>query len=304
MPETPQVDDTAASRRALVVPAVWAVLSALAVAGCYLVFVRTAWGQELDDLAFEGRHAVTSAATRRTDRLLGVVTEGSLFFLGGAVVLVGVAQWRIRVAFVAGCCMCGAVLTTELLKLRLLTRPSFRGVQGFTDNSFPSGHATIGIVLALGLVMVAPPRLRRMATVLAAFTAAAFGTAVLASGWHRPSDTIGAYGVAMCWFCAGHFVLLRGDRRRTLGRGRRHIDRPTSRPVVLVAGVAVLGFLVFALWRSVGYAGLRTVAYARLYVLACVAIDVIGVVVVFAFALRTGDRTRARVRRSGGNLVS
>jgi len=287
-----------AARRAQLVALTWSVVSALVVVGCYLFFVRTGRGQELDDLAFEGRHAVTTAATRRTDRLLGVVTEGSLFFLGGAVVLIGVAQWRLRVAFTAGCCMCGAVLTTELLKLRLLTRPTFSGVQGIGHNSYPSGHATIGIVLALGLVMVAPPRLRRTATILAAFTAAAFGTAVLASGWHRPSDTIGAYGVAMCWFCGGHLVLLRGDRRRTLGRGRQHVDRPTSRPVVLVAGVAVLAFLAFALWRSVGYAGLRTVAYARLYVLACAAIDVVGVGVVFAFALLTGDRTRARVRRS------
>ena len=37
-----------------------------------------------------------------------------------------------------------------MLKLRLLDRPSFGGVQGITHNSYPSGHATIGMVLSLG----------------------------------------------------------------------------------------------------------------------------------------------------------
>ena len=43
------------------------VRSARSVAVWYVVFVRTRWGQELDDLAFEGRRAVSAATTQRTD---------------------------------------------------------------------------------------------------------------------------------------------------------------------------------------------------------------------------------------------
>ena len=51
------------------------------------------------------------------------------------------------------------------------------------------------MTLSLGVVMVAPVRLQRVALVVASIVATAFGTAVLSSGWHRPSDAIGAYYV-------------------------------------------------------------------------------------------------------------
>lgn len=282
-------------QRQLAVAATVSVVAAASVALWYLVFVRTRWGQELDDLAFEGRHAVSAATTRRTDRMLHAVTESSLFLLGGAVVLLALAQRRVRMALVAGACMACAVLTTELLKLRLLDRPYFGGVQGPMHNSYPSGHATIGMVLALGLVMVAAPAWRRAATVSAAVLATAFGSAVLASGWHRPSDSLGAAGVALAWFAAGHAVLLRLDMRRPSARGAADADdRPPSRGLLVAAGLTVVAFLVYAAARSIGDEGLHTVRWAEPYVLACLVIDVVAVAVVFVFAVLTGERARWR----------
>ena len=161
-------DDSPPLQRQVRVALAVAAVAAVSVAVWYVVFVRTRWGQELDDLAFEGRRAVSAATTQRTDRMLHAVTESSLFLLGGAIVLLALAQRRVRVAVVAGACMSCAVVTTEILKLRLLDRPSFGGVQGITHNSYPSGHATIGMVLSLGLVMVAAPSWRRPATLVAA----------------------------------------------------------------------------------------------------------------------------------------
>lgn len=271
------------------------VAAAASVAIWYVVFVRTRWGQELDDLAFEGRQAVSAATTRRTDRMLHAVTESSLFLLGGAIVLLALAQRRLRVAVVAGACMSMAVVTTEILKLYLLDRPYFGGVQGVMHNSYPSGHATIGMVLSLGLVMVAPPSWRRTATVVAALVATAFGTAVLASGWHRPSDSLGAAGVALAWFAAGHAVLLRMDVRRPSAREAADArDTPLSPRLLIAAAVAVVAFVAYAAARSIGDEGLRTVRWAEPYVLACVAIDVVAVAVVFGFAVLTAERARWR----------
>jgi membrane-associated phospholipid phosphatase len=278
-------------RMALIASAV----AAVSVLVFYVVFVRTHWGQEIDDIAFEGRAAVSAQATRRLERMLRTVTEVSLFVLGGAIVLVALAQRRIRLVFVVGACMSLAVVTTEVLKLQLLTRPTFSDVQGIANNSYPSGHATIGMVLSLGLVMVSTSRWRRVATVLAALFATAFGSAVLATGWHRPSDSLGAYGVALAWFAAGHAVLVWSDIAHPYRYGAASADdRPPSPALLIGAGLALMGFVSWVLWRSLEDQGLRTVAYAGAYVLATALIDLVGIGVVLFFAVLTGDRARVR----------
>lgn len=260
--------------------AVTAAVAAAMVAVLYLVFVRTKWGQEVDDLAFEGRAAVTPAATRRTDRLLGTVTIESLFVFGGLIVLTAVLRRRLRLAVTVGAAMSCAVVTTEILKLELLTRPLFGDVQGVGHNSYPSGHATIAMVLSLGIVTVTPRHHRWIGAVVAAVVSASFGTAVLASGWHRPSDTLGAYAVALAWF-AGALAVVTIRRTRRVHRGADDDleGRLTPRTVV-VGGAVVLVFLVLALWQSIEADGLNSVDYAGRYVLACVLINAVGVAVV------------------------
>ncbi len=271
------------------------IVSAISVALFYVVFVRTQWGQEIDDLAFEGRAAVSAQATKRLDNMLRVISVTSLFVLGGAIVLIALAQRRLRLVFVVGVSMSGAVVTTEILKLHLLTRPSFSDVQGIANNSYPSGHATIGMVLSLGLVMVSSSRWRKVAAGVAALLATAFGTAVLATGWHRPSDTLGAYGVALAWFAAGHAVLVWSDVAHPYRYGMASDrDRPPSRALLVGAGLALMAWVSFSLFRSLDEGGLRAVAYAGLYVLACVLIDLVGIAVVLLFAVLTGRRARLR----------
>lgn len=278
-------------RRSLLIAAI----AAAVVAVTYVVFVRTHWGQELDDLAFEARAAVTPQATQRTDRLLNAITHESLAVLGAVLVLVAFAQRRIRLTFVVGTCLVGAIVTTEVLKHVLLTRPVYADVQGWPHNSYPSGHATIGMMLSLAVVMVSTSRTRRAATVVAALVATAFGTAVLASGWHRPSDSIGAYGVALVWFCLGNAVLVATDPQRIGAPGAATSDdRPPSRWLLTVAAVVAAGFLGFELLRSLDADGLRSVAYVPLYIVSCIVIDVLGVAVVYVFAVLTGDRARWR----------
>lgn len=265
-------------RRVFVVVAVAAAAATLVV---YLVFVRTQWGQEVDDLAFEGRNAVKPSATRRTDRLLGTITVQSLFLLGGAIVTVAVLRRRLRLAITVGAAMSLAVLTTELLKLVVLQRPLFGDVQGVGHNSYPSGHATIAMVLALGLVTVTPRRYRWLSAVVAAMVAVAFGTAVMASGWHRPSDSLGAYAVSLAWFSAlVGGITLRRARRALPGDGGDDLDGRLTRSTLWLAGTLVVVLVALVLAQSIGADGLRTVDYAGRYLAAAVLIDIAGVAVV------------------------
>ena len=260
--------------------AVTAAVAAALVAVLDLVFVRTKWGQEVDDLAFEGRAAVTPAATRRTDRLLGTVTVESLFVFGGLIGLTAVLRRRLRLAVTVGAAMSCAVVTTEILKLELLTRPLYGDVQGVGHNSYPSGHATIAMVLSLGIVTVTPRRRRWIAAIVASVVSTAFGTAVLASGWHRPSDTLGAYAVALAWFAGAIAVVtIRRARRVNSDEPDDVEDRLTPRTLVLV-GAVVLAFLVVALWQSIEADGLNSVDYAGRYVVACIIINALGIAVV------------------------
>ncbi len=262
-----------------------AIVSTILAVVVYVIAVRTHLGQRLDGVAFDRRHAVTAAMTRRTDRLLGTVSTASLLGFGGAWVIVALARRRSTLAIAVGVAMCGSVLSTEVLKRWLLTRPTLGDFGGVDYNTFPSGHATIGMTLSLGLLMVAPVHFARAAAVVAALVSTAFGTAVLSSGWHRPSDTIGAYLVTIAWFSATSAVLAVRDARRS-PRVSVVADPPTSRPLLLTAAVGVLALLMFVLWKSVGAAGLRTVVYAAPYVAACIGIDVLGVGVVGLFYIQ------------------
>lgn len=257
----------------------------------YIIAIRTHIGQRLDAVAFDRRSAVTQVTTRRTDRLLGTVSIASLFGFGGLLVLIAFARRRVALAVAAGVAMSGAVVTTEVLKKLVLTRPDLGVFGGESFNTYPSGHATIGMTLSLGAVMVAPPSLRRLALAIAAFTSTAFGTAVLSSGWHRPSDTIGAYFVTLAWFAGVSALVV--SREHALDEERATSPDPAPSPALFgLAAAAVLAILLFVLWKSVSATGLRTVVYAAPYVLACIGIDLAGIAVVGTYYIL--QRTRAR----------
>lgn len=58
--------------------------------------------------------------------------------------------------------------------------------------------------------------------------------------------------------------------------------------------MVMAALLTAELWRSLDADGLRTVAYVPLYIVSCVVIDVLGVLVVYVFAVLTADRARWR----------
>ena len=118
--------------------------------------------------------------------------------------LIGVAlrvRQRPRLAIGVAALLGGSAVTTQLLK-HALAQPrlvDWLGASQVGNASWPSGHATAAMALALAGVLVAGRGRRRWAAVVGGVFAGAVGTAVLALAWHFPSDVLGGFLVAAVW---------------------------------------------------------------------------------------------------------
>jgi membrane-associated phospholipid phosphatase len=187
-------------------------------------------------------------------------------FLGAVAVLVAVARRRPLLAVAIGLILLGANETTQLLK-PLLVHP--RAASLFGDpgpaSSWPSGHATAAMSLALCGVLATPSRVRPFVSAAGAAFAVAVAYSVIALGSHYPSDVIGGFLVAGIWtLLAAAAVLLATSRRRhpeaTAARPRPFALRRALGPPLgaVVIAIALVG--VFALMRPgkvVGYVQLH-----------------------------------------------
>lgn len=274
------VVDARARRRARVL---WitAAVCVLCFVAIYVVFVLTVWGQTLDGRAYGARWASPIRLGERRERILRtIVTPTSLVVMtvGYAVASILRQRWRLAGAVVVA--IGGSVVTAEVLKW-VLPRPIHPGIGGFPYSSLPSGHATIGMSLALGLVMVAPQRWRWILAVTATLIAALFGTGVVLIGWHRPSDVFAAYCVSLAWFAVASAVLIdwrgRGDPART-----RHgvIDDRATPGAEFLVGACIMALLLLSLAFSFEAEDLRAIQYSRIYVASLILIDACGIAVV------------------------
>jgi membrane-associated phospholipid phosphatase len=80
-------------------------------------------------------------------------------------------------------------------------------------DALPSGHATAAMALAFAGVLAAPQRARPFAALLGLLLALGVGVAVIAVGWHFPSDVIAGYLLASGWALGLTAALLEADRR-------------------------------------------------------------------------------------------
>jgi PAP2 superfamily len=126
--------------------------------GIYLVAVRTAAGQKLDDRAFQ---LLFSLAPPGTVSVLTWFARGVVIVVLGvlvvllAVVAVGRGAWRTAVvsALIAGV----TAVTTTFLRDDVLTRPRLRD-ETFPQNSLPSTHVSVACALVVAAVVLWPPR--------------------------------------------------------------------------------------------------------------------------------------------------
>jgi membrane-associated phospholipid phosphatase len=152
--------------------------------------------------------------------LLLELLDPALFTLW-AVLLIAFAlvRGRPRVGLAVACVMGLAPLTAETLK-PLLAHPHARIAQTYIDPaSWPSGHATAAVALALCAVLVAPMWLRPAVVAVGGVFAVAVGCSLLILAWHMPSDVLGGYLVASLWMALAVAGLRAADRREGVRRG-------------------------------------------------------------------------------------
>ncbi len=144
--------------------------------------------------------------------------------------------WR---ALAVACLLAVTGITTQLLK-HALAQPRLEHwlTEQVATNSWPSGHSTAAMTLALCAILVAPPALRALAAMLGGAFAVGVGYAVLVLGWHYPSDVLGGFLVAGLWTSLAVAVLHRVEAPEP---ARRPVWEPLAG---LAAGAGVVAAVV------------------------------------------------------------
>ncbi|MFM7068396.1 MAG: phosphatase PAP2 family protein [Actinomycetes bacterium] len=244
----------------------------------WLVFIQTEAGRRFGNSAWSGRRALPHAVRAMNDSALRTITTTSLAAGCVALLVVGLLRRRFVLGIAAVAVVAASTLSAEFLKRFVITRPPTPGeVLRISGNSFPSGHATITTSLALAAIMLTPHRWRRIVAVGLSL-AVTFQTAgVLAAGWHRPSDALSGYAIALGWASVAVWLLARMGRVTAHG-GELAGTEVTTR-LFIGAGVVTLSGLAVAALTPHSAAPENALAL----VLATATIDVVGVAVVWWF---------------------
>jgi membrane-associated phospholipid phosphatase len=182
--------------------------------------------------------------------------------LAAVPVLIALLRGRNRVAVALVVLLVGANESTEFLKPLLGGDRDPVPYVYLGHATWPSGHATAAMSLALAMVICVPARMRpRVGALMAAF-AVAVVYSFLELGWHYPSDVLGGFEVASIWtlVCVGGLWTYEAHRpvvRSASAPGPRFSLGEALGPpmLLLVAGVALAAALTIARPHAVlGYA--------------------------------------------------
>jgi membrane-associated phospholipid phosphatase len=135
--------------------------------------------------------------------------------LGAAFVCVALARRRPRLALAVPVAMAAASGTTELLKQagRVRLAAALGPYDQISVPSWPSGHATAAMMVALSAVLVSPPLLRPLAALLGSALAVAVSYSILILTLHYPSDVLGGFLVSGTWMSLTLAALWSSERR-------------------------------------------------------------------------------------------
>lgn len=264
------------------------------VAGCVVavvalwgIFGRTRWGQDLDNDMLAATRAVSWMVTDANDDALHVIGALSVLLCVAALVLVVALRRRPLLGAVAALAVGGAALTTEALKAHVMVRPDLASAPlRISNRSFPSGHATVAMALAVALIMVTPRRWRTATAVGVATWVAFISNGVLAAGWHRPSDVVAGYAVALAWWCTALLAFAVLDL--VPPAESEEVERAAARRLVpVVLTVLALGLVVVAASRGRSAYDLSGATSGW----AAVVVDPVAVAVIWWFSRLLGRRS-------------
>lgn len=158
---------------------------------------------------------------------------------GLALAAIALARGRARVAVAIPLLFVVSGATTQALK-QLLASPRFGdwlGDSQIAAASWPSGHSTAAMTMALCAVLAAPPRLRPTVAAVGGAFAIAVAYAILTLAWHFPSDVFGGYLVAATYVLLAVSAIALTERRWPSRRGAEASSRPVD--VVPALGIAL-----------------------------------------------------------------
>ncbi len=186
------------------------------------------------------------------DDLARLADPRSYALIGLGLIGVAVLRRRYRMAGVVIGLLVATGYTTQTLK-PLLASPRYDewlGTGQIAAASWPSGHATAAMTLALCAILVSPARARPTVAAVGALFAISVSYSILALGWHFPSDVLGGFLVAMTWTLAAVAGLLWLEQRRpSVARDPRIRSRPVDAigPIALgSAGAAVVTLIALS----------------------------------------------------------
>ncbi len=224
-----------------------AACSAAAAAVVWFVALHLDVGRNLDDRALRSFAGV--GQPRLTSSIEGIarLADPTPLLIGGAL-LVGVALLRGRrlLAAAVPAILLAANATTQLLKpvlgdVRTVDRfGELLGNQQVFAGSWPSGHSTAAMSLALCAVLVAGPALRPLAALLGAGYAIAVGYSLVVLGHHLPSDVLGGYLVAATFALLGAAALSALEARAPRVRAAARPPPALSLPALTLAASMVM----------------------------------------------------------------
>lgn len=198
--------------------------------------VGTASGQRLDQLTLSGSRNHDGLLSRIAELAVETVSMPVIIALLALTAVIALLRRRPALLMPLASLVLGANLTTQVIKHLLVSREVLGPGIEPTTNSFPSGHSTLAATTMIALVLVAG-RARPLVAPLGLLWSGAAGIGTLVTGWHRPSDVIGAIAVSAAWT----FLVLGVDglhtRRRLrhaaahAGRGRRRRGRDLRQDV-------------------------------------------------------------------------
>jgi membrane-associated phospholipid phosphatase len=203
------------SRRPLVLLGLAAANVVAAVAVWFAAF-KLPGGGGLDGRALEAFTGVAGPPLR--PRIIGLASLADPWpFALAAAGLVAIALLRRRwlMAAVVPAILLSANVATQQLKPALADLRIFdvRGELATYPASWPSGHSTASMSLALCLVIVVGPRMRPLAALLGAGYAVAVGYSLVVLGFHLASDVLGGYLVAATFTLVGAAALAAAEQR-------------------------------------------------------------------------------------------
>jgi membrane-associated phospholipid phosphatase len=233
----------------------------LAAAACALLAVvvwaltfHSALGLAADRAALDGFMQLSwTPVAGPADWLARLCNPLPFAVLAGSVVLLAHFTRGPRGTLATGTVLLAANVTTQYLKPALAT-PRAHDLGYVTAASWPSGHSTAAMALALCAVIAAPPAFERLTAVLGGLFAVAVAYAVVLLGWHYPSDALGGFAVAGATTSLAVAALRWAEARWPAGSGRRAAARalqwPPAAPVATLAGTLAVLVLAAGVLRT------------------------------------------------------